>query len=335
MNEKICPRRPILITTVFSGLIPVANPTQQNSLYKKPIQKRLSLPLFLTLAIVTLLSVGGLGIWSVEKQMKENLAAQLKIVLSGNLESLRVWAEGTKLDAQVLVNQPVIHQSLISLLEMAQSEAIGPDVLRYSVELSWLRKSLGMACKTYGFIGFVVFDTSALEVGALLEKPIGTRELGRHFDFFYRSLQGDTVVSQPFPGEIDLPDEEGSFLSNRPTMFVSTPIHNDSGDVVGVLAFRLRPEKDLTHILSVSRFGDTGETYAFNDEGVLVSNSRFDPQLVSMGLLQPEDNSIFNIQIRDPGRDLTIKKLRPGGGYLPMAINSYGPSGALERIRLS
>ena len=78
--------------------------------------------------------------------MKENLAAQLKIVLSGNLESLRVWAEGTKLDAQVLVNQPVIHQSLISLLEMAQSEAIGPDVLRYSVELSWLRKSLGMAC---------------------------------------------------------------------------------------------------------------------------------------------------------------------------------------------
>ena len=95
-------------------------------------------------------------------------------------------------------------------------------------------------------------------------------------------------------------------------MFVSTPIHNDSGDVVGVLAFRLRPEKDLTHILSVSRFGDTGETYAFNDEGVLVSNSRFDPQLVSMGLLQPEDNSIFNIQIRDPGRDLTIKKLRPG-----------------------
>ena len=128
MNEKICPRRPILITTDFSGLIPVANPTQQNSLYKKPIQKRLSLPLFLTLAIVTLLSVGGLGIWSVEKQMKENLAAQLKIVLSGNLESLRVWAEGTKLDAQVLVNQPVIHQSLISLLEMAQSEAIGPDV---------------------------------------------------------------------------------------------------------------------------------------------------------------------------------------------------------------
>ena len=174
MNEKICPRRPILITTGFSGIIPVANPTQQNSLYKKPIQKRLSLPLFLTLAIVTLLSVGGLGIWSVEKQMKENLAAQLKIVLSGNLESLRVWAEGTKLDAQVLVNQPVIHQSLISLLEMAQSEAIGPDVLRYSVELSWLRKSLGMACKTYGVIGFVVFDTSALEVGALLEKPIGT-----------------------------------------------------------------------------------------------------------------------------------------------------------------
>ena len=74
----------------------MANLIHQNSLLKKPVQKRLSLSLFFTLANVTLLSVGGLGIWSVEKQMKENLAAQLKIVLSGNLESLRVWAEGFK-----------------------------------------------------------------------------------------------------------------------------------------------------------------------------------------------------------------------------------------------
>ena len=291
------------------GSHPMANQAQKNDFISKPIKKP-PLPLFFILMIATLLCVGGFGVLSVEKQMKENLAAQLKSVLAGNLESLRVWAEGTKLDAEVLVNQPEIHQGLISLLEMAQSNAIGPEVLQHSLQLTWLRENLGMACQKYGFIGFVIFDDTAMVVGSMLEKAIGTRELGRHFDFFYRSLQGDTVVTQPFPGEIDLPDENGVFQSNLPTMFVSTPIHDDSGEIVGVLAFRLRPEKDFTHILSVSRFGDTGETYAFNDEGALVSNSRFDNQLASIGLLKPRQNSIFNIQIRDPGRDLTIKKLR-------------------------
>jgi PAS domain S-box-containing protein len=284
---------------------------QKGNLSKKPQRKLLSLPVFFALVIVISLSVGGYGVWSVQKQMKENLATQLELVLSANVESLKIWSNAIKLDAQVLASQPEIHQNLISLLELAQSNAISSDVLRYSVELSWIRNNLGVACKTYGFVGFVIFDNTAMAVGSLLEKPIGSREMVNHSDFYYRTLQGDTVVSQPFPGEINLPNEEGIFSSNLPTMFVSTPIRNDSGEIVGVLAFRLRPEKEFSHILSISRFGETGETYAFNENGVLVSNSRFDNQLISMGLLQPGSKSIFNINLRDPGRDLTHKKLHP------------------------
>ncbi len=290
----------------------MASPAPKNSFFEESLKKIPPLSLFFTLTIVTLLSVGGLGIWSVEKQMKENLSAQLRLVLSGNLESLRLWTEDTRLDAQVLARQPEINQKLTSLIELAQPDSTTAEELRHSAELVWLRKYLGDACKTYGFVGFVVFDLTGLQVGALLEEPIGKRQLLGKSDFFYRSLQGDTVVSQPFSGEIDLPDEKGVFHSGWPTMFVSTPIRDESGDTVGILAFRLRPEKDFTHILSASQFGETGETYAFNDEGLLVSNSRFDRQLIAMGLLQPERSSIFNIQVRDPGRDLTAKKLRRG-----------------------
>lgn len=281
-------------------------PIQNNSLPKKPPEKYL--PLFLALVIVTLLSVGGFGIWTVEKQMKDNLATQLKAVLSSNIESLRIWTKDTKSDALVLASQPEVKHKLISLLKIAQPNTVTPDDLRQSTELAWLRKNLGEACKTYGFTGFVLFDLTGLQVGALLEEPIGKRQLLEKSDFFYRSLQGDTAISQPFPGEIALPDEKGIYHSNWPTMFVSTPIRDNSGSTVGVLAFRLRPEIDFTHILSVSQIGSTAETYAFNDEGVLLSNSRFDDQLVAIGLLQPEQNSIFNIQIRDPGRNLTVNK---------------------------
>ena len=259
-----------------------------------------------------MLSVGGIGIWSVQKQMKENLVSQLKLMLSGNLESLRTWTENTKLDAKVLSHQPEIRQNLISLIKFAKSNSTNAEDLRKTKELKWLRKNLGAACKTYGFTGFVIFDLIGLQVGALLEEPVGKTQLLERSDFFLRSLLGNTVVSQPFPAEIDLPDEKGVFKADLPTMFVSTPIQDNSGDIVGVLAFRLRPEKDFSHILSISRYGESGESYAFNREGTLVSNSRFDKQLISAGLLQKDTLSIFNIQIRDPGRNLTIRKLRQG-----------------------
>ena len=289
----------------------MATSIQQGNWLKKLLKKRSSLILFFFLVITTLLGVGGLGIWTVEKQLKEGLSTQLKLILAGNLESLRIWAESTKLDAQVLSRQPEINQKLVSLLALAQLDSTTVEDLRQSPELVWLRKHLGEACNTYGFVGFVLFDLTGYQVGALLEEPVGTRKLLEKSDFFYRSLQGDTVISQPFSGEIALPDEEGVFHSNWPTMFVSIPLQDPSGEAVGVLAFRLRPEKEFSHILSISRFGDTGETYAFNDEGLLVSHSRFDDQLTSTGLIQSGESSIFNIQIRDPGRNLTINKLRP------------------------
>ncbi len=290
----------------------MATAIQHRSFFKGPLKKIPSLSLFFFLVIITLVCVGAFGIWTVEKQMKENLATQLNLILRGNLESLRIWAEATKLDIQVLSRQAEINQKLISLLEISQPEDVTTEFLHQTEELAWLRKNLGAACEAYGFVGFVVFDLTGLQVGALLDEPIGTRKLLEKSDFFYRSLQGDTVVSQPFAGEIDLPDEHGVYRPDWPTMFASTPILNPVGETVGVLAFRLRPEKEFSHILSISRFGHTGETYAFNDEGLLVSNSRFSDQLASIGLLQSGQKSIFNIRILDPGRDLTINKRHQG-----------------------
>jgi hypothetical protein len=210
---------------------------QQRSFFKGPLKKIPSLSLFFFLVIITLLCVGAFGIWTVEKQMKENLSTQLNLILRGNLESLRIWTESTKLDTQVLSRQAEINQKLISLLEISQPENITAEFLRNTEELAWLRKNLGDACKAYGFLGFVIFDLTGLQVGALLDEPIGTRKLLEKSDFFYRSLQGDTVVSQPFSGEIDLPDENGVYRPNWPTMFASTPILNPLGETVGILAF--------------------------------------------------------------------------------------------------
>lgn len=262
---------------------------------------------FLPIIIGTLIiffAVAGYGIHSVEQQIKTNLVKQLQLTLASNVESLRLFFEDKKLDALVLASQPEVHKNIVSLIKLSEKEDLPVNKFRESTSLKWLRKHLGKACEAYGFIGFVILDSTGYQVGAALEEPLGKRQLIEQSIFFYKSMQGDTVVSNPFPGEVRLPDTLGVFHHDQITQFVSTPIKDQEGKILGVLAFRLRPQKEFERVLSVSKFGQTGETYAFNEDGILVSKSRFDNQLQKSGLLSSGKSSILNIQIRDPGRDL-------------------------------
>jgi serine/threonine protein kinase len=97
-----------------------------------------------------------------------------------------------------------------------------------------------------------------------------------------------------------------------PTMIVAAPIRDDSFQVVGVLCLRIDPEKEFSRIMSLGRFGKTGETYAIDKSGRMVSGSRFDDSLILLGLLPDQDNShsILQVLVRDPGGDITA-------GYRP------------------
>ncbi len=267
---------------------------------------------FLVGIMVLFIAIGGYGVHSVKKEIEGNLIDLLQLTLAANVESLRLFFEDKKLDAQVLADQPEIRKNILSLIQLTKKEDVPAEQLRQSASLIWLRKHLGKACKKYGFIGFVVFDPTGLQVGALLDEPVGKRALIERSVFFYQSLQGDTAVSNPFIAETKLPNERGEFYADQPTQFVSTPLKDQDDNVLGVLAFRMRPDTEFDKVLTRSRFGKTGETYVFNEDALLVSNSRFDEQLTKTGLLPSGKASIFNIKIRNPGRDLKEKQLNTG-----------------------
>ena len=89
-------------------------------------------------------------------------------------------------------------------------------------------------------------------------------------------------------------------------MFAVAPILDDNKAAIAALALRINPEGEFTEILSVARSGETGETYAFNSEGVMLSNTRFPKDLVKIGLLDHESESgaILEVQLRDPGGNM-------------------------------
>jgi serine/threonine protein kinase len=90
-------------------------------------------------------------------------------------------------------------------------------------------------------------------------------------------------------------------------MMVAAPIRDDNGVIRGALALIIDPEKEFSRILSVARFGQTGETYAFDSSGLMISRSRFDDQLKAFGLLEDrsEVTSALTLPLVDPGGDLS------------------------------
>ena len=109
-------------------------------------------------------------------------------------------------------------------------------------------------------------------------------------------------MSKPFRSPLLLADEKGELRANLPTMFAAGPLRDESGKPIAALGLRIRPEDHFTRILQVVRFGQSGETYAFDRNGLLLSQSRFDDDLKQLGLLvdQPDSRSILTVEIRDP-----------------------------------
>ena len=103
------------------------------------------------------------------------------------------------------------------------------------------------------------------------------------------------------------PGPDGPPRGELQVMQILVPVRDAGGEIRGVLAVILRPEDEFTRVLSVARPGASGETFAFDHEGRLLSQSRFDDQLRRLGILTnaPEASSALNLVLRDPGGDLT------------------------------
>src|SRR5262249_35553201 len=90
-------------------------------------------------------------------------------------------------------------------------------------------------------------------------------------------------------------------------MYAAAPVRDETGKVVAALALRIHPQTDFTRILQVARKGRSGETYAFDNSGRLLSESRFDDVLKETGLIPDDEDacSILTLIVKDPQVDLT------------------------------
>ena len=115
---------------------------------------------------------------------------------------------------------------------------------------------------------------------------------------------GRTQFIRPFAADSRLVAAQ-PFLGARPLAWVETPARDGAGTVIAALGFASYVDRDFESILSAARPGDTGEAYAFDESGTLLSDVRDLRGLHRAGLLPDGAKSTaFRLKVRDPGFEL-------------------------------
>ena len=196
------------------------------------------------------------------------------------------------------MNPVLVHQA-----EELLNVATNPAALRSSDALAAVRTTLAQNEEDLG-LGFFIIDRNGVSIGSARDTNIGTRNLiaEQREELLDRIFSGESVFVPPIFSDVGIGDAS---VNNTLSLFIAVPIRGANGDVIAALTKRLDPAEGFSRVLQFSRVGESGESYAFDQTGIMVSASRFETDLREIDLLSEGQSSIMNIQIRDPGGNMT------------------------------
>jgi serine/threonine protein kinase len=246
--------------------------------------------------------------WLLRMKLEESLHANLKSVLQTTLhaerEAVRNWTRMQQNIASAMVTSQ-LEETIRSLLANATPNATTLELLSLP-QAAELRRVLSPQVEAHKYNGYVIMEKSGRITASNHDRLVGVVLKGPEMDFVREKvLVEKPMMLPPIKSIVEIPDRKGVERTGVPVMYASAPIRNELGEVVAALGLLIQPEVEFTRILEIARIGETGETFAFNRRGQMLSNSRFDEQLRRIGLLKKDEDSTLNISLIDPGVDLT------------------------------
>ncbi len=258
------------------------------------------------LAALFLLAVA--GTWThhaVREGLDQSLGAGLESILDASITAMGVWIENEKEDVRVWAADDRVRARASELVREAGA---GPDAgprLRASPLQGVLQAHLAAAVADVDYRGFALIAPDGLVLASdQLERYVGRRVSPGMEPEVRRVLAGQTVFLKPTAKDVLMAEEA---RAGRPVIVVAAPVLDAGGSPIAALAFTIDPEKDFSRILSSGRAGESGDTYAFARNGLLLSESRHERRFQGLGLLPPgtDARSVLAVRVGDPGGDLT------------------------------
>tara|TARA_R100001039_G_scaffold39214_1_gene45238 strand:+ start:10310 stop:12943 length:2634 start_codon:yes stop_codon:yes gene_type:complete len=106
-----------------------------------------------------------------------------------------------------------------------------------------------------------------------------------------------------------------------PTMLFIAPVHDWAGKTVAFFAFEIDPDKIFNPAFHENQVGQTGQAYAIDEHGRMLTQSKFTKQLIQAGLIDAAHPlSELALEVRDPGVNLLSSEKKPVAANAPLTL---------------
>ncbi|MCO6440903.1 MAG: universal stress protein [Nitrococcus mobilis] len=216
----------------------------------------------------------------------------LQVMLAARVDALEWWLSVQRNAVQTVANRLGVQDGAAGLVASGP-RSLGPAQRARTQRL--LELELGEFGRAIGAIGVYLLDPSEQALVGYGVKPDPSEVCTR---FLASARKQDAAVSIPMTATSNGPRSGGVILGAA-----KVPVRG-TADVLLVYVFDAR--KDFLRILAQPGPAPSAETYAFDEHGIMLSNSRFPDQLRHLGLLPPDKmvQTPHLLRVCDPGGNL-------------------------------
>lgn len=269
---------------------------------------------FLVCLIVAIILIARYSIKTKKEEERDRVSTILSTMLKIENQAINNWFEGRKLHIEDIANNDDIIAFSERLLEIKNPDQNSLVDLPIQKEV---RSFFDSVLVKYSYLGIFIISPEYVSLSSMRDENIGTYNViaKNESDRLAMAFEGQTVLITPFASEVLLEDNK-----KRATMFIATPVRNENNEVIAVFTFRVDPRYSLSTFTEMSWFGKTSNTYAFNDKGKLITQSRHEIE----GSEKVEDIERLGVLLVDPNTNERIISVKTAIEERSTGINVNG-----------
>jgi tRNA A-37 threonylcarbamoyl transferase component Bud32 len=256
------------------------------------------------IACILLAFLGYIGSRSVNGLQSELRRESLNEIVDGKVLSLRMWLEHETNKVESWARSSGLRDGVDELVRLAnQSSELPSDFARSPLQQDVREAIVALAgrevhCTIWDRRHFVIADTIS-----------GGERVGQS-----ATPWGSSILASVFSGQSQLFafDETRSITTLEataqvePHVAIVVPLRNRDQSIIAALQIHDDDSREtVKRILQIVQWGETGESYVFNEDGLMLSPGRFRKQLREIGLIPDDADANYRVYLHDPGGDLT------------------------------
>ena len=231
---------------------------------------------FVLLSAVLLL---GLGYWTyhaVEGSLQELRAATMKSLLDAQVNALRVWVREEIGDAERIAREPAVRSATTALAAVAERSGTTRADLCAGPARARVEQVLRPLLREVGDSTFNITSAAGRLLATRYPEYCGLQVTAARFlPLLAPVFNGESRFIRPFR-DANRVESPPRLRQGEAFAWIATPVRGPGGNVVAALGIAEPANGVLSAILAAARPGATGDLFAFDQSGALLTPSRFD-----------------------------------------------------------